>query len=172
LHWPGAAQGLHKSGGAGKKREREKSESLVPFLRSPRLGLLVRVLILPPHARERRSLASSENMGSGGRNGAVRRYIRSKEPRMRWTADLHCSFLRAIESLGGQDSAFFFFLARLLPFVVELRSWCSWCQETPFMKGFLLEFTASVFTVLSCLMLSSTLVLEGFSFSCPFLFLF
>ncbi|GJN02036.1 hypothetical protein PR202_ga19350 [Eleusine coracana subsp. coracana] len=47
-------------------------------------------------------------MGSGGRDGAVRRYIRSKEPRMRWTAELHHSFLRAIECLGGQDSAFFF----------------------------------------------------------------
>ncbi|GJN26713.1 hypothetical protein PR202_gb14668 [Eleusine coracana subsp. coracana] len=47
-------------------------------------------------------------MGSGGRDGAVRRYIRSKEPRMRWTAELHHSFLRAIECLGGQESAFFF----------------------------------------------------------------
>jgi hypothetical protein len=50
-------------------------------------------------------------MGSGGRNGAVRRYVRSKEPRMRWTAELHSSFLRAIEFLGGQDSMFFVFLA-------------------------------------------------------------
>ncbi|XP_062186215.1 myb family transcription factor MOF1-like isoform X2 [Phragmites australis] len=44
-------------------------------------------------------------MGSGGKNGAVRRYIRSKEPRMRWTAELHRSFLQAIECLGGQDKA-------------------------------------------------------------------
>ncbi|RCV34974.1 hypothetical protein SETIT_7G201600v2 [Setaria italica] len=43
--------------------------------------------------------------GGGGRNGAVRQYIRSKEPRMRWTADLHRSFVRAIECLGGQDKA-------------------------------------------------------------------
>ncbi|CAO2043369.1 unnamed protein product [Urochloa humidicola] len=41
----------------------------------------------------------------GGRNGAVRQYVRSKEPRMRWTADLHRSFVRAIECLGGQHKA-------------------------------------------------------------------
>ncbi|CAN6249761.1 unnamed protein product [Urochloa humidicola] len=44
-------------------------------------------------------------MGGGGRNGAVRQYVRSKEPRMRWTADLHRSFVRAIECLGGQHKA-------------------------------------------------------------------
>ncbi|EES11274.1 hypothetical protein BDA96_06G198400 [Sorghum bicolor] len=44
--------------------------------------------------------------GGGGRNGAVaRRYIRSKEPRMRWSADLHRSFLQAIDCLGGQHKA-------------------------------------------------------------------
>ncbi|CAL5015403.1 unnamed protein product [Urochloa decumbens] len=41
-------------------------------------------------------------MGGGG---VVRQYIRSKEPRMRWTADLHRSFVRAIECLGGQHKA-------------------------------------------------------------------
>jgi len=48
--------------------------------------------------------------GSGsGRNGAVvRRYVRSKEPRMRWSADLHRSFLQAIDCLGGQHSTFSF----------------------------------------------------------------
>lgn len=50
-------------------------------------------------------LAIEEMGGGGGRNGAVRQYIRSKEPRMRWTADLHRSFVRAIECLGGQDKA-------------------------------------------------------------------
>lgn len=48
-------------------------------------------------------------MGSGGggcgRNGAVRQYIRSKVPRLRWTGELHCSFVQAIEFLGGQDKA-------------------------------------------------------------------
>ncbi|PUZ48479.1 hypothetical protein GQ55_7G248300 [Panicum hallii var. hallii] len=43
--------------------------------------------------------------GAGIKNGAVRQYIRSKEPRMRWTADLHRSFVRAIECLGGEDKA-------------------------------------------------------------------
>ncbi|PWZ46051.1 putative Myb family transcription factor [Zea mays] len=45
-------------------------------------------------------------MGGGGRNGTVvRRYIRSKEPRIKWSADLHRSFVQAIDCLGGQHKA-------------------------------------------------------------------
>ncbi|OVA14264.1 SANT/Myb domain [Macleaya cordata] len=44
-------------------------------------------------------------MGSCGRNGAVRQYIRSKVPRLRWTPDLHHCFIHAIERLGGPDKA-------------------------------------------------------------------
>ncbi|KAK6931718.1 SANT/Myb domain [Dillenia turbinata] len=44
-------------------------------------------------------------MGSCGRNGAVRQYIRSKVPRLRWTPDLHNCFVNAIERLGGQHKA-------------------------------------------------------------------
>ncbi|XP_065856944.1 myb family transcription factor MOF1-like [Euphorbia lathyris] len=44
-------------------------------------------------------------MGSCGRTGTVRQYIRSKVPRLRWTPDLHHCFVHAIESLGGQDKA-------------------------------------------------------------------
>ncbi|KAL3502170.1 hypothetical protein ACH5RR_036619 [Cinchona calisaya] len=44
-------------------------------------------------------------MGSCGRNGGVRQYIRSKVPRLRWTPDLHHCFVHAIERLGGQDKA-------------------------------------------------------------------
>ena len=47
-------------------------------------------------------------MGSCGRNGAVRQYVRSKIPRLRWTPDLHQSFVHAIERLGGPESKFFF----------------------------------------------------------------
>ncbi|KAL5207921.1 hypothetical protein ABZP36_032356 [Zizania latifolia] len=43
-------------------------------------------------------------MGSGGRKGAARQYNKSKVPRLRWTADLHRSFVRAIDYLGGQHS--------------------------------------------------------------------
>ncbi|KAG8065826.1 hypothetical protein GUJ93_ZPchr0004g39096 [Zizania palustris] len=43
--------------------------------------------------------------GGGGRNGTVRQYVRSKVPRLMWTTELHCSFLQAIEFLGGQDKA-------------------------------------------------------------------
>ncbi|XWS34396.1 hypothetical protein CRYUN_Cryun21dG0035300 [Craigia yunnanensis] len=44
-------------------------------------------------------------MGSFGRSGAVRQYIRSKVPRLRWTPELHHCFVHAIERLGGQDKA-------------------------------------------------------------------
>ncbi|XP_038684057.1 probable transcription factor KAN2 [Tripterygium wilfordii] len=36
---------------------------------------------------------------------AVRPYVRSKLPRLRWTRDLHLTFVRAIEKLGGQERA-------------------------------------------------------------------
>ncbi|KAL2494857.1 putative transcription factor KAN3 [Forsythia ovata] len=42
--------------------------------------------------------------GNGNKN-SVRRYVRSKIPRLRWTPDLHLSFVRAIERLGGQQRA-------------------------------------------------------------------
>ncbi|KAG6757571.1 hypothetical protein POTOM_037887 [Populus tomentosa] len=45
-------------------------------------------------------------MGSCGRSGAVRQYVRSKVPRLRWTPELHHCFVHAIERLGGQDSAY------------------------------------------------------------------
>ncbi|XP_002521884.2 myb family transcription factor MOF1 [Ricinus communis] len=44
-------------------------------------------------------------MGSCGRSGTVRQYVRSKVPRLRWTPELHHCFVHAIERLGGQDKA-------------------------------------------------------------------
>ncbi|GKV09491.1 hypothetical protein SLEP1_g20979 [Rubroshorea leprosula] len=35
----------------------------------------------------------------------VRPYVRSRVPRLRWTQELHHSFVRAVESLGGQERA-------------------------------------------------------------------
>ncbi|KAK8642053.1 hypothetical protein V6N13_011415 [Hibiscus sabdariffa] len=36
---------------------------------------------------------------------SVREYVRSKQPRLRWTPDLHLSFVHAVERLGGQGKA-------------------------------------------------------------------
>ncbi|XP_034197403.1 probable transcription factor KAN4, partial [Prunus dulcis] len=36
---------------------------------------------------------------------AVRQYVRSKMPRLRWTPDLHLAFIHAVERLGGQERA-------------------------------------------------------------------
>jgi hypothetical protein len=47
--------------------------------------------------------------GGGGRkagaspSSSVRPYVRSKNPRLRWTPELHLCFLRAVDRLGGQD---------------------------------------------------------------------
>lgn len=38
------------------------------------------------------------------RSGSVRKYSRSKMPRLRWTPDLHLAFVNAVERLGGQES--------------------------------------------------------------------
>lgn len=40
-----------------------------------------------------------------GHSGAVRPYVRSKMPRLRWTPDLHLRFVHAVERLGGQERA-------------------------------------------------------------------
>lgn len=45
---------------------------------------------------------TSEKKASG--SGSVRPYVRSKNPRLRWTPDLHLRFVQAIERLGGQES--------------------------------------------------------------------
>ena len=44
--------------------------------------------------------------GRGARcsDGQTRRYVRSSEPRLKWNAELHQSFVRAIEQLGGPES--------------------------------------------------------------------
>jgi hypothetical protein len=50
---------------------------------------------------------SANNATSAERNGlrpTVRQYVRSKMPRLRWTPDLHLSFVHAVERLGGQES--------------------------------------------------------------------
>ncbi|CAO2145307.1 unnamed protein product [Urochloa humidicola] len=51
-----------------------------------------------------------ESAGSGRDKGgaptsSVRPYVRSKNPRLRWTPELHLCFLRAVDRLGGQDRA-------------------------------------------------------------------
>ncbi|KAG8093488.1 hypothetical protein GUJ93_ZPchr0012g21493 [Zizania palustris] len=38
-------------------------------------------------------------------SSSVRPYVRSKNPRLRWTPELHLCFLRAVDRLGGQDRA-------------------------------------------------------------------
>lgn len=37
------------------------------------------------------------------RTPMVRPYVRSKMPRLRWTPDLHRSFVHAVQRLGGED---------------------------------------------------------------------
>ncbi|XP_020572606.1 uncharacterized protein LOC110019324 [Phalaenopsis equestris] len=53
---------------------------------------------------------SSKSMEDGEENrdrrsAAVRQYVRSKMPRLRWTPELHLSFVHAVERLGGHERA-------------------------------------------------------------------
>ncbi|XP_057463096.1 two-component response regulator ARR12-like [Actinidia eriantha] len=48
---------------------------------------------------------SSISREGSERKAITRQYVRSKMPRLRWTPDLHHSFVRAIERLGGQEKA-------------------------------------------------------------------
>jgi hypothetical protein len=57
-------------------------------------------------------------MGSCGREGVVRQYVRSKVPRLRWTPELHRCFVYAIETLGGHQSIYFI-ISTLLCFFVS-----------------------------------------------------
>ncbi|XVF87323.1 hypothetical protein PTKIN_Ptkin18bG0111100 [Pterospermum kingtungense] len=50
--------------------------------------------------------SSNNNVSDGGNDRrTVRQYVRSKLPRLRWTPDLHLSFVHAVERLGGQEKA-------------------------------------------------------------------
>ncbi|XP_027926985.1 probable transcription factor KAN2 isoform X2 [Vigna unguiculata] len=53
------------------------------------------------------NLSSNNNSSDEGkeRANAVRQYVRSKMPRLRWTPDLHLAFVHAVERLGGQERA-------------------------------------------------------------------
>uniref|UniRef100_A0A2N9HX70 HTH myb-type domain-containing protein n=1 Tax=Fagus sylvatica TaxID=28930 RepID=A0A2N9HX70_FAGSY len=49
---------------------------------------------------------NNDSSGEGNeRRARVRQYVRSKMPRLRWTPDLHLSFVHAVERLGGQERA-------------------------------------------------------------------
>ncbi|GLJ55391.1 hypothetical protein SUGI_1189160 [Cryptomeria japonica] len=58
----------------------------------------------------KRIRVGGENNGSvshenGNEKGEKRKYIKSLMPRIRWTSDLHDSFLRALQHLGGPNKA-------------------------------------------------------------------
>ncbi|KAB1210222.1 hypothetical protein CJ030_MR6G003913 [Morella rubra] len=58
---------------------------------------------------EKRTEGNSANNDTSregnGRTARVRQYVRSKMPRLRWTPELHLSFVHAVERLGGQERA-------------------------------------------------------------------
>jgi hypothetical protein len=62
----------------------------------------------PNNGRDNGNSSNSGTVDAGGDNksnqgGSVRPYVRSKNPRLRWTPELHLCFLRAVARLGGQD---------------------------------------------------------------------
>ena len=61
---------------------------------------------------------TGEGSSSKNRKGPVRQYVRSKMPRLRWTPELHHTFVNAIERLGGQESKFY----KLLWYILQSLS--------------------------------------------------
>ncbi|GAV67975.1 Myb_DNA-binding domain-containing protein [Cephalotus follicularis] len=59
------------------------------------------------HEKRTEGNSSNDNVTEEGneRRNAVRQYVRSKMPRLRWTPELHLSFVQAVERLGGQERA-------------------------------------------------------------------
>lgn len=57
----------------------------------------------PFNANQDPSESGSSKKQSNSR-GKVRQYVRSRLPRLRWTADLHRCFAVAVERCGGQES--------------------------------------------------------------------
>ncbi|KAI7744352.1 hypothetical protein M8C21_013805 [Ambrosia artemisiifolia] len=51
------------------------------------------------------SNSTVEEISDKKATGSVRPYVRSKNPRLRWTPGLHLRFVQAIERLGGQERA-------------------------------------------------------------------
>ncbi|KAH7577057.1 hypothetical protein JRO89_XS01G0199200 [Xanthoceras sorbifolium] len=49
--------------------------------------------------------STTTSMDGKERSTMVRQYVRSKMPRLRWTPDLHLTFMHAVERLGGQERA-------------------------------------------------------------------
>ncbi|KAK1409373.1 hypothetical protein QVD17_35899 [Tagetes erecta] len=50
-------------------------------------------------------ISDNNNNNNKKATGSVRPYVRSKNPRLRWTPGLHLRFVQAIERLGGQERA-------------------------------------------------------------------
>ncbi|KAI3751262.1 hypothetical protein L2E82_22310 [Cichorium intybus] len=50
------------------------------------------------------TVEESDKKGNSA-TGSVRPYVRSKNPRLRWTPELHLRFIHAVEKLGGQERA-------------------------------------------------------------------
>ena len=53
------------------------------------------------------TVEEDEKKVASASGSSVRQYIRSKNPRLRWTPDLHLRFIHAVERLGGQESQYF-----------------------------------------------------------------
>ncbi|XLS78517.1 hypothetical protein HN51_062742 [Arachis hypogaea] len=58
--------------------------------------------------------SSSTASREGKRGSGVRQYVRSKMLRLRWTPNLHLSFVHAVQRLGGQERVQF---DKMVPYI-------------------------------------------------------
>lgn len=60
---------------------------------------------------------NSTSCGNYRSTKKVRQYVRSKLPRLRWTPELHLSFVSAIDRLGGQESKYTYFFTMYIHYI-------------------------------------------------------
>ncbi|KAJ1687577.1 hypothetical protein LUZ63_018967 [Rhynchospora breviuscula] len=94
-----------------KEKDKEKKEEVIEIHEDCELDLnesmisLARSCSAESDNRESSCTDDDDGQKKSERVPTVRQYIRSKMPRLRWTPDLHLTFLNAVERLGGQERA-------------------------------------------------------------------
>lgn len=73
------------------------------------------LMSIPKNGGSSSNSTIEENEKKAASGSSVRQYNRSKNPRLRWTPDLHRCFIHAVEKLGGQESEYYLIYIHFIP---------------------------------------------------------